>query len=329
LIVSLVDGFQILRSAAGLKMEKIQRALALLNSFEAGGMAAPVDAERLVVEIFEACNHLVSEKGFVESNEGVDCFVRTNVASLSASRDGNQLAITAKGFFTSSQRDADMLAIVRGFEVTSIGQVHQSLFNPDLVREALEGDPDGEVKRAAEVINLEKVLDSGPAPDVEILSQTHESKSDGDLVTITARIKDRGKGIGRIEWRANGITAGVSNAPANAGAVYEVKQELALDPGENIIEVVAYNARNLLASFPAQTTIAFMGPSRQREAEAACARRRHQQLCRQGLGRAGRQRAVLLSETRPRCGRCHDAGRRAKKSGRGALCRRACPHRAR
>ena len=84
---------------------------------------------------------------------------------------------------------------------------------------------------------------------------------DSDLVSVAARIKDRGKGIGRIEWRVNDITVGVTNAPAGAGPVYEVKQELALDPGENTVEVVAYNARNLLASLPAQTTIAYTGPA--------------------------------------------------------------------
>ena len=106
--------------------------------------------------------------------------------------------------------------------------------NPDLVREALAGDPDGEVKRAAKVINLEKVLDSGPAPTVEIVSHPSNSKSDTDLVTVAARITDRGKGIGRIEWRVNGITAGaVGKRPQEPGPDYDVKQELALDPGEN------------------------------------------------------------------------------------------------
>jgi hypothetical protein len=34
---------------------------------------------------------------------------------------------------------------------------------------------------------------------------------------------------------------------------------MALDPGENIIEVVAYNGANLLASLPARTTVKFTG----------------------------------------------------------------------
>ncbi len=186
------------------------------------------------------------------------------IARMMATPGDKWLTITppaAGGFFTGSQRDTGMLALVRGMQATTVGQVHQSLYNPDLVREALAGDPKGEVKRAAEVMNLDKVLDSGPAPTVEITSHPAGSKSDSDLVSVAARIKDRGKGIGRIEWRVNDITVGVTNAPAGAGPVYEVKQELALDPGENTVEVVAYNARNLLASLPAQTTIAYTGPA--------------------------------------------------------------------
>ena len=183
------------------------------------------------------------------------------LASLSASGDGDQLAITPKGFFTASQRDTDLLAIVRGFEVTTIGQVHQSLFNPDLVREALAGDPDGEVERAAEVLNLDKVLDAGPPPAVAIFSHEPGSRSGKDLVTAAARIADRGKGIGRIEWRVNGVTAGVMSAPVGSGPDYDVSRKLALDPGENRIEVIAYEGRNLLASLPAQTTIVYDGPA--------------------------------------------------------------------
>ena len=172
---------------------------------------------------------------------------------------GEYMTFTPRGFFAASRRDTDMLAIVRGLEVTTIAQVHQSLFNPDLVREALAGDPKHEVEKASKKVDLTKVLDSGPAPQAGIVSHPYGSKSDTDLVTVAARIADRGKGIGRIEWRVNGITLGVKNAPADAGKVYEVSQELALDPGENAVEVVAYNASNMLASLPAQTAIAYTG----------------------------------------------------------------------
>ena len=82
-------------------------------------------------------------------------------------------------------------------------------------------------------------------------------------MTVTARIEDRGKGIGRIEWRVNGITAAVAAKPQGRGPAYTVTQQLALDPGDNTIEVVAYNASNLLASLPARTTIKFTGSADQ------------------------------------------------------------------
>jgi WD40 repeat protein len=183
------------------------------------------------------------------------------LASLFGSSDGGWLTITPEGFFDSSAKGADILTIVRGLDLTTIDQVHQSLFNPDLVREALAGDPNGEVRDAAKLINLGKVLGSGPAPNVVITSPSDGGRSVGDLATVGARIEDRGKGIGRIEWRINGITAAVSARPAGGGAAYTIKQQLALDPGDNIVEVVAYNASNLLASLPARTTIRFTAPA--------------------------------------------------------------------
>ncbi len=81
-----------------------------------------------------------------------------------------------------------MLAIVRGLEVTTIGQVYQSLFNPDLVREALARDLNHEVEEAAKVINLDKVLDSGPAP------YRHRLKSP----RLSGYVIERGRGRAKI-----------------------------------------------------------------------------------------------------------------------------------
>jgi hypothetical protein len=128
---------------------------------------------------------------------------------------------------------------VRGLEVTTIGQIHQSLFNPDLVREALAGDMAGEVGRASEFVSLPKVLDSGPPPKVAIVSPQHGSRAASDLLNVAARVADGGKGVGRIEWRVNNVTAAVVAVPDGAGPTYEVQRTLALDPGKNSIEVIA------------------------------------------------------------------------------------------
>lgn len=182
------------------------------------------------------------------------------LAGMLAAPDGEWLTITPEGFFSASHRDTDLLAIVRGNKSTSVGQVHQSLFNPDLVRQALAGDPGGEVGSAAKAINLGKVLDAGPPPKVAIAFHGRHSQSGADFVPVTARVTDGGRGVGRVEWRINGVTAAVIGAPANTGSEYEVERTLALDPGENQIEVIAYEGRNLLASPPARVTIRYEGP---------------------------------------------------------------------
>ncbi|MDX2290144.1 MAG: caspase family protein [Hyphomicrobiaceae bacterium] len=179
----------------------------------------------------------------------------STVLRMMSRRSGEWLALTADGFFDASREPDAMMHIVRGFDVTTIGQVHQSLYNPDLVRETIAGDANGEVREAAKVVNLDKVLASGPAPTVAILPRLEGNRAMGDLVTLQARIIDRGKGIGRVEWRVNGVTAAVAAKPASRGAEITLTQQLALDAGENIVEVVAYNAGDLLASVPARTSI--------------------------------------------------------------------------
>ncbi len=182
------------------------------------------------------------------------------LARMVASTKADWLSMTPEGFFASSPKGNDLLWIVRGLDVTSIEQIHQSLYSPDLVREALSGDSEGEVSRAAEVVNLDKVLDSGSAPAIEIVRPLG-GYARSDLVEAEAIITDAGGGTGRIEWRLNGVTVGVDSQPKGSGKSITVKRQLALDPGQNTLEVVAYNGRNLLASLPEQTTITYEGPA--------------------------------------------------------------------
>jgi WD40 repeat protein len=180
-------------------------------------------------------------------------------ATFAAAPGGRWMMVTDKGFFAASANAGDLLSVVRGLEAKSMDQMWQSLFAPDLVREYLAGDPGGEVKLAAANTDLQKVLSSGPAPDVAIVQPGSALNSNQDLVDVAARITDRGKGVGRVEWRVNGITTAVAAAPPGGQSDMLLKQQLALDPGDNTVEVIAYNASNLLASQPARTTIKFTG----------------------------------------------------------------------
>lgn len=211
----------------------------------------------------------VSPKGDRVVSSSLDSTIRiwnattgNEVVSMLASPKGDWLALTPDGFFSAGGDVEGLLSVVRGFEAVGINQLWQSLHNPDLVREALAGDLNGEVKRASKVINLSSVIASGPAPTVAILSPKDGTSTADETVTIEAKIAGReGKGVGRIEWRVNGVTAGVMPEPEGAGPEYLVRRTLALRQDKNEIEVVAYNALNLLASTAAKTTVTYTGPA--------------------------------------------------------------------
>ena len=182
------------------------------------------------------------------------------ITTLLAAKTGEWLVITPEGFFDASAQATDMLSIVRGLEVFGIEQFYQALYRPDLVREKLAGDPDGKVSAAAARLDLAKLLDSGPIPKVAITSHKAQDTSPADLVTMEARISDQGGGIGRAEWRINGITVGVvEQASGAASGPIALKQAMTLDPGDNIIELTAYNRANLVASVPARARITWTG----------------------------------------------------------------------
>jgi hypothetical protein len=183
--------------------------------------------------------------------------------------DNMWLTITPEGFFdASSPKAAQNLSIVRGLDVSSIDQVYNALYRPDLVREKLAGDPDGKVKAAAAKLDLNKVMASGSAPKVAITSSAAGSSSVTDEVAVEATASDQGGGIGKVEWRVNGVTSGIetrglervaADAASGPGRSLTVKRSLALERGENRIEVLAYNAKDLIASEPASVTVSWDG----------------------------------------------------------------------
>jgi WD40 repeat protein len=178
--------------------------------------------------------------------------------TLIGSGDGQWQMQTPEGFFAASSTSiAGRQSIVAGLSSYGIDQVWQSLYNPDLVRAKLDGD-DAQIAKAASVLALDKVLASGPAPTVEIMAPSPTGRTTREVVSVEARVTGReSKGVGRIEWRVNGVTAGVLARPYGPGPAYTVSRDLALKPGENRIEVVAYNEANLLASPVAAATIAY------------------------------------------------------------------------
>jgi WD40 repeat protein len=165
------------------------------------------------------------------------------------------LAMTSAGFFSASRKGTGMLAVVRGHASYSVMQFYDHLHRPDLVEELLKGDPEGKHKDAARRLNLEKILDSGSAPRIELLP--NKTEKSGDIVKLAARLVDEGGGIGpKVLWRVNGKTLGATAPPGlgrpfSLGDYVVMEQTFTVDPSKtNEVEIIAYNGKGWLATHP-------------------------------------------------------------------------------
>lgn len=184
------------------------------------------------------------------------------LAQFLSTPDGEWLVVTPEGFFAASAKGAQLVSVSNGLRAFSVDQVYQALYRPDLVQAKLAGDPDGTVAKAAAELDLGRVMGSGAAPITRFSFPLEGFKAPDPEVEIEIELQDEGGGIGRVEWRLNGVTVQVQPTRAAAALdedVPKAKARVALDPGQNVIEVVAYNAAGLLASAPRQLTVTWDG----------------------------------------------------------------------
>ena len=170
------------------------------------------------------------------------------------------VAATPAGFFAGTERFARSMYVRIGAQVLALDQFYGSLYRPDLVRERLIGDPEGRYAEAASRMNALRLATEGPPPSVEILwPKTGHMTNDRNL-RVAVRLTDEGGGIGKVEWRVNGMTVGVDGGKRGLAAVRpDAERMLALLPGRNRIEVSAYNAAGGIASIPAAVDVNFEG----------------------------------------------------------------------
>lgn len=181
---------------------------------------------------------------------------------LMTTRAGEWVALTPEGFFAGTAEGAKMVSVAHGLGAFSIDQVYRALYRPDLVREKLAGDPQGLVAAAAGQLDLAIVLDSGPAPRIRLEGLPQRGEAADEAIEMRALLFDAGGGIGRVEWRVNGRTVDVrarGAAPIVPAGGHEVAARLVLDPGDNLIELVAYNGADLIASPPATALVRWDG----------------------------------------------------------------------
>jgi WD40 repeat protein len=230
----------------------------LIRTFE--GHSAPVRSVAFSPDRRRAAS--ASDDGSVKI---WDVETGNEILTLISMSDDEWLSITPEGFFAASERAAESVNVVRGPEFYSIDRFYQSLYRPDLVHLKLAGDRESmaRVAEAARAVALGSVVNSGPAPRLEIVSPAMNGDIAEDAVVAEARIADQGGGIGRVEWRLNGVAMGVEKVNRASSEVMgdlRVRHRFFLGTGTNIIEAVVFNQANLIVSMPASVVLTRKAP---------------------------------------------------------------------
>jgi uncharacterized caspase-like protein len=182
---------------------------------------------------------------------------RQLLVTLFYGSDGEWVMWTPEGFYTSSKKGADRVGWQinhgsdKAADYVTGEQVRKELFRPDLVAEKIAGDPDGKVAQAAVQVNIDAILKSGIAPDVSIIkTEVQDAK-----VMVTARIVDKGGGIGRIAWRINGQPDASDLGALMLNDKGEITHSFDLAFVDNTVDVTAENKSGKVASKPASAAV--------------------------------------------------------------------------
>jgi WD40 repeat protein len=174
-----------------------------------------------------------------------DAKTRALLATLFRGSDGEWVIWTPEGFFAGSDKGAERVGwhINQGPDkearyVTG-AQLRKFFFRPDLVAEKIKGDPDGKVRDAAAKINVEALLKIALAPAVEILSPAPRAFLADAKVTVTARIRNTGGGIGAIRFKVNGQAVERAYGALTLETDGRISREFDLANEVSTIEVVA------------------------------------------------------------------------------------------
>ena len=137
-------------------------------------------------------------------------------------------------------------------------------------RRSSSASPGSPPNTSASKRNLEEILDSGSAPQIEQLPE-RKTERINDTAKVTVRLTDTGGGIGnKVVWRVNGVTRGELNASepqaaTTRGSYRIATQTLRIDPTKkNVIEITAYNGAGLLATEPYVIEIDKFGETEER-----------------------------------------------------------------
>jgi len=177
----------------------------------------------------------------------------TTAAEESASSiNGEWVVITPDGYYAASPRGDRYLNVRIGNTVTGIDSFRSVFYNPDVVRARLAGLPDPVSKKT---VTIQQAAAFMP-PDVVVQTQTRTASS--STANISVFIADKNLPVQNIIVMVNGRRLGKDELSAASGAsglqpgkasitvtgnqkTLNFTLPVNLDPGDNRIEVVAFN----------------------------------------------------------------------------------------
>jgi WD40 repeat protein len=176
--------------------------------------------------------------------------------------DHEWVAWTPEGFFASSENGAKYIGyhLNRGedqpADFVSVDQVFSMFYRPDLVRYKIMGGYELIITAQLNKIGkIDQVLASGLPPTIEILP--HPNAFHKTNVVLEFKIIDVGGGIGKIEYRIDGVLVGTDtdvrqNMSRKSGII---KKDFSMPHGRHIISATIYNKNNNIASQPIITNL--------------------------------------------------------------------------
>lgn len=163
-------------------------------------------------------------------------------AAMIAFDDGEWLVTTPSGYYNSSEKGDQYLSVSVAGSPFTISQLRESFYRPDLVKVALSGGTLSDYKRIADI---------KPPPAVAIVDTPAATAS--PKITVSLRVKDQGGGIGDVRLYRNGAAVVFEktrnlNVIDTAQESQVLRYDISLEPGNNTIRAIAFNADNSMQS---------------------------------------------------------------------------------
>jgi WD40 repeat protein len=185
---------------------------------------------------------------------------RVLLATLFRGSDGEWVIWTPEGFFAGSEKGAERVGwhinqgSTKEARYVAGARLRKFFFRPDLVAEKIKGDPDHKVRDAANKIDIKALLKAALAPAVKIVSPAPGTSLSEAKVTLVARVRDTGGGIGAISFKVNGQVVTRAYGTMTLDRDGRISRELDLAAELSSLEVVASTAEGV-DSHPASVTV--------------------------------------------------------------------------